>query len=215
MLLLMESSGMEYSLRHGYSIGRGCHAMPSCDTGDAAYALQVEQDWLMHETENRINTFFGSMRFPKRKRPERFMPYSAKILILSGTILLGIGLYFIFIRPPLLPEDLRYMGASLAQIQASVPGLSIWLRRVFWVMGGYMFATGLLTCHIAVTGFRARSRGAALVAALAGCASIGWMTTVNFIIHSDFRWVLLLFTLTWVLALLLYWIEGRKKASLT
>ena len=62
-------------------------------------------------------------------------PYSATVLALGGTILMILGLYFVFVRPPLLPEDQRYMGASMAQIQATVPGLLIWIRRVFWVMG--------------------------------------------------------------------------------
>ncbi len=71
---------------------------------------------------------------------------------------MGLGLYFIFIRPPLLPEDPRYFGTTLAEIQASMPGLLIWLRRVFWVMGGFMFTTGLLTTCIAVTAFQQLAR---------------------------------------------------------
>lgn len=118
-----------------------------------------------------------------------------------------LGLYFVFLRPPLLPEDPRFMGTSIAQIQMSVPGLLIWLRRVFWVMGGYIFATGLLTFHVAVTTFRARVRGVAGVVALAGSTSIGLMAVVNFIIVSDFKWLILSFVLLWALALALYWLE--------
>ena len=132
--------------------------------------------------------------------------------MLAGTLVIGIGLYFIFLRPPLLPEDPRYLGVSLAQIQASVPGLATWLRHVFRVMGGYMLATGLLTCHVAATSFRARDRGAAVVVGLAGALSIGWMTIVNFLIGSDFKWWLLLLALIWGAALLLYWVE-RKSAT--
>ena len=95
-------------------------------------------------------------------------PYSATVLALGGAILMILGLYFVFLRPSLLPEDPRYMGTSLAQIQETVPGLLIWLRRVFWVMGGYMFATGLLTFHLAVTAFRTRAPGSRL-----RCSS-GW-----------------------------------------
>jgi len=54
-------------------------------------------------------------------------PYSSTILALCGIILIGLGFYFVFLRPPLLPEDPRYMGASLAEIQAAVPGLLDWL----------------------------------------------------------------------------------------
>ena len=90
----------------------------------------------------------------------RLQPYSAAVLALAGAILMLLGLYFALLRPPLLPEDPRFMGMSMAQIQLSVPGLLIWLRRVFWVMGGYMFASGLLTIYVALTSFRDRVRGA-------------------------------------------------------
>ena len=118
-----------------------------------------------------------------------------------------LGLYFVFVRPPLLPEDPRYMGASLEQIQATVPGLLVWLRRVFWVMGGYMFATGLLTFYLAVTAFRSRAQGVAAIVILTGLTSIGWMAAVNFIIASDFKWLILSFFLVWTLALVLYGLE--------
>lgn len=142
-------------------------------------------------------------------------PYSAMVLALGGVILMTVGLYFAFVRPPLLPEDLRAMGASLAQVQATVPGLQVWLRRVFWVMGGYMFAAGLLTLHMAVTTFRARVRGAGGIAALAGLTSIGLMAVVNFIIDSDFKWVILSFVFPWALALTLYRIERRDSFAAT
>ena len=102
-------------------------------------------------------------------------PYSATVLAIAGAILMMLGLYFIFVRPPLLAEDVRYMGTSLAQIQATVPRLLIWTRRVFWVMGGYIFTAGLLTLYIAVTTFRTRARGIAGVVMLAGLTSIGSM----------------------------------------
>jgi hypothetical protein len=86
----------------------------------------------------------------------RLQPYSATALALGGTILVILGLYFVFLRPPLLPEDLRSIGTSLAQGPAIVPRLLIWLRRVLWVMGGYMFATGRLTLYLAITSFRTR-----------------------------------------------------------
>lgn len=68
--------------------------------------------------------------------------YASTILSLSGLILMGMGVYFVFMRPPLLPEDARHIDASLAEIQAAVPELASWLQKVFWVMGGYIFTTG-------------------------------------------------------------------------
>ena len=127
---------------------------------------------------------------------------SSAFLVSQGVILMGLGLYFIFIRPALLPEDPRFMGTTLAEIQATVPGLLPWLRRVFWVMGGFMLATGLLTIYIARMAAPHLPRGARLVVALASLASIGWMTIVNFMIDSDFKWLLLAFNVPWILALI-------------
>lgn len=138
-------------------------------------------------------------------------PYASSILMaLNGTILMGLGLYFVFIRPPLLPEDPRYMGATLTEIQTTLPGLLIWLRRVFWVMGGFMFATGLLLLHMAQTTFRTHSMSVRLVISLAALSSIGWMAVVNFLIDSDFKWLILSFNLPWMIALFLSWGERRQ-----
>jgi hypothetical protein len=124
---------------------------------------------------------------------------------------MGLGLYFVFLRPPLLPEDLRYLNRSLAQIEMGVPAVSEWLRHVFRVVGGYMFATGIVTLYVAFTTFRARARGAALVVTVAGAASVGGMALVNFLIASDFKWPLLVLALVWAQALALYLIEGSAK----
>jgi hypothetical protein len=130
--------------------------------------------------------------------------YAAIILAHGGAILMALGLYFVFVRPPLLPEDLRFMGTSLGEVQQVMPGLLLWLRRVFWVMGGYMFATGLLTFFLAVTTFRARTRGVVVIVALSGLTSIGLMAVLNFVIASDFKWLILSFTLPWAVALAIY-----------
>ncbi|MEO7306837.1 MAG: hypothetical protein ABIR78_09875 [Ferruginibacter sp.] len=134
----------------------------------------------------------------------KLKPYSASMLAFGGLLLVVMGIYFIFMRPPLLPEDLRYMKTTLPVIHAAAPGLSAWLQKVFWVMGGYIFTTGLLTIFIAFTLFRNHLHGASSMVTLAGISSIGSMTVVNFIIDSDFKWLLLIFTLPWVIALILY-----------
>ena len=131
-------------------------------------------------------------------------------LALGGVILMGMGIYFGFVRPPLLPEDLRYMGASLAQIQTTLPGLELWLVRVFRVLGGYMFATGLLTVYVAAAGFRTGRLGVVTVVSVSGLTSIGWMVSTNFVIDSDFKWLLLAFALPWMVALVLSRFGGRK-----
>ena len=133
-------------------------------------------------------------------------PYSSILLALCGMIMAGIGLYFGFLRPALLPEDARYIGVSVSDAETALPHLSDWLRRVFAVMGGYIFTSGLLTIYLALTAVRNREPGIRWVIAAAGLTSIGWMAMINFMIASDFRWILLGFALLWTTAVALYWI---------
>ena len=141
--------------------------------------------------------------------------YPSLALALGGILLIGLGLYFLFIRPALLPEDPRFMGASLPEIQQTLPGLFLWLRRVFWVMGGFMLSSGLLTLFIAVTAFQRAERSTRVFVALANLFSIGWMTVVNFMIDSDFKWLLLAFNLPWIVALFLSWERVNRNAAVT
>jgi hypothetical protein len=136
---------------------------------------------------------------------------SSIILAAAGLAVTGVGLYFIFLRPPLLPEDLRYLALPAAQLDIVKPRLSVWLTHVFTVLGGYAVATGVLTVTLAATSFRARSRGAAVGAAIGGAASIGLMAAVNFSIASDFKWVLLGMALLWECSLGLFWLETRSE----
>jgi hypothetical protein len=94
-------------------------------------------------------------------------PPSAIVLASAAILLIGTGLYFLFLRPPLLPEDMRYIGSS-SQLDAIRPSLETWLTQVFRVMGGYVIATGTLGLTLAATSFREHRSGAALGTLIAG-----------------------------------------------
>ena len=134
-------------------------------------------------------------------------PYSSTLLALCGLILIGMGLYFVFLRPPLLPKDARYIGTEISEVRAAVPGLLNWLEKVFWALGEYMLGVGLLTLYVALTSFRTRARDVSGAVALTGLSSIGWMAAVNFVINSDYKWLLLAFAVLWAVALTLFWLE--------
>ena len=51
---------------------------------------------------------------------------STWVLAACGIWLVVLGLYFIGVRPPLLPEDTRFMGTTPAAIRGNVPGLERW-----------------------------------------------------------------------------------------
>jgi hypothetical protein len=128
-------------------------------------------------------------------------------------IIAGIGLYFIFLRPSLLPEDVRYMRLSATELEAIGPRLAMWLTHVFRVLGGYALATGILLISLAATAFRARQPVAVAGAFIGGASSIGLMSVVNFVIGSAFRWALLACALLWALSLLAYGVESYGSAT--
>ena len=121
-----------------------------------------------------------------------------------GVWLVGLGLYFIALRPSLLPEDARFMGATLAQIQEAVPGLERWLQKVFMAMGGFIVSSGVLTVLVATTAMPARRNGTSWAIGISGGFSVALMSVVNFVLYSDFRWLLLVPVLLWLAGLVLY-----------
>ena len=123
------------------------------------------------------------------------------VFLACGIWLIGLGLYFLFLRPPLLPEDLRYMGTSPGEIQAAIPGVQRWLHRVFTVMGGFMTGAGVLTILVAMKASATREKWTWLVLALAGLFTVGMMSLTNFQLNSDFKWLLLIPSLLWAIGL--------------
>ena len=73
-----------------------------------------------------------------------------------------------------------------------------------------MFTTGLVDRLHSSHSFSTIGAGARFVVALASLTSIGWMAIVNFMIDSDFKWLLLAFNLPWIVALILSWRESRQ-----
>ena len=133
---------------------------------------------------------------------------SGKVFVACGLWLVALGGWFIFLRPSVLPEDLRYIGSSLDTMRSAAPGLERWLGHVFDVMGGFMVATGAMTV-LAAWRLRARPERASLAAlSLAGAAGVALMSATNFLIGSDFRWLLSLPALLWVLGLACHVYEG-------
>ena len=120
-----------------------------------------------------------------------------------GFILMVIGGYFVFVRPPLLPEDARFMNATTEALLEAVPGLSRWLRRVFCVLGGYIATTGLMVIYVAFTAMHDQAPGVLPLLSAAGIMSIGLMAVVNVSLRSEFKRPLLLLACVWAAAMLL------------
>ena len=129
---------------------------------------------------------------------------SAWMLIACGVWLVGLGLYFIILRPPLLPEDLRFMGTTLVQIRTSVPGLEGWLQKVFIVMGGFIAGAGVFTVFVANVAMPPRLKGTSWAIALSGALTVALMSATNFALYSDFKWLLLVPAFLWLAGLVFY-----------
>ena len=74
--------------------------------------------------------------------------FAWKLLFVVGIILASMGIHFIFFRPAFLPEDIEFLKIEgrndLIKIMAP------WLKYVFTVLGGYVFATGIFMIDRAV-----------------------------------------------------------------
>ena len=127
---------------------------------------------------------------------------AAALLGVWGLYQIIAGLYFIFIRPSLLPEDLRAAATTLEGIYAAAPRLEAWLDWVFVVLGGQMAASGALLLGAAVSVYRGRRRDRIGMVAYvaAGLMSVTLMSGVNFALGSDFRWFLVLPVILWMAA---------------
>lgn len=129
------------------------------------------------------------------------------LLTACGIWLIGLGFYFIVLRPPLLPEDPRFMGSTVEQLRVAAPGLEAWLKHVFRVMGGFMAGAGVLTVFVALCHVAAQPRAAAWsigAIGLTGALTVGLMSATNFALHSDFRWLLLVPALLWLATLAIF-----------
>ena len=135
--------------------------------------------------------------------------FSSWMLIACGVWLVGLGFYFIALRPLLLPEDLHFMGTTAARIQTAVPGLEGWLKKVFTVMGGFMAGAGVLIVFVAAIAMPLRLKATSWAIGVSGAITVALMSWTNFVLDSDFKWLLLAPAVAWLLGLVSYG-AGRR-----
>ena len=116
------------------------------------------------------------------------------------------GLYFIFLRPSFLPEDLRASATTLEAVRSAAPGIEVWLNCVFAVLGGQMAASGVLLTGTAFRVLQGHRPGTVEVAACiaAGLLSVTLMSAVNFALGSDFRWYLVGPVILWLAVVIVF-----------
>ena len=147
-------------------------------------------------------------------KPQSVLLRFAKwIFVACGFWLMGLGGYFMFVRPPLLPEDLRYLGSSATQVEALLPQLAPWLRSVFTVMGGFMAGCGVLIVFVSARAVPQCVRGTGIALGCAGLLSVAAMSATNFALDSDFKWLLLAPAVVWLLGLVCYVAGSRAERA--
>ena len=137
--------------------------------------------------------------------------FSKWMFVACGVWLVGLGGYFLFVRPPLLPEDLRYLGASAAQVELLLPHLAAWLRNVFTVMGGFIAGCGVLLIIVAVRVMPQCLQGTGIALGFTGALTVATMSWTNFMLDSDFKWLLLAPAIAWLLGLVCYASRARSE----
>ena len=138
-------------------------------------------------------------------KPQSILLRFAKwIFVACGIWLIGLGGYFMFLRAPLLPEDLRYLGLSTTQVEMLLPHLAPWLRNVFTVMGGFIAGCGVLTVLVSVRVVPQCAPGTGITLGFTGLLTVATMSGTNFALDSDFKWLLLVPTIVWLLGLVTY-----------
>ena len=127
--------------------------------------------------------------------------FSKWVFIACGFWLIALGGYFMFLRPPLLPEDLRYLGSSATQVEMLLPHLASWLQNVFTVMGGFMAGCGVLIVFVSLRAVPQYVQGTGTALGITGLFTVATMSGTNFALDSDFKWLLLVPTIVWLLGL--------------
>jgi hypothetical protein len=133
---------------------------------------------------------------------------SPLLLGTCGTWLILLGAYFVFLRPPLLAEDLRYIAITEIYAGSAVPALASWLKLVFIVLGGFAASTGVALTYLSIWILPRRPKGAGLAVAAVIILGPALMCVVNFALHSTFRWLLLAPVIVGIAGVLMY-IRGR------
>ena len=103
-------------------------------------------------------------------------------LLVLGVLTLGTGAYFLFVRPPLLPEDVRFTGADPKFVD---PRILAWLGIVFRTWGGFLAGFGILLGAVGWSLLSAREGLLRWGASAAVLVAFGRFLFSNLMLHSD------------------------------
>jgi hypothetical protein len=107
------------------------------------------------------------------------------LVVALGILTLGTAIYFLALRPPLLPEDIRHTGVEPELLP---PAFLDWLAIVFTTWGGFIAGFGALLIGIGAFILTGRDRWLYWMTALGILVAFGRFLISNIILSSDFLW---------------------------
>ena len=117
------------------------------------------------------------------KTQSALLRVSMWIFISCGIWLIVLGGYFLFIRSP--------------------------LRHVFTVMGGFIAGCGVLVVFVSLRVVPQCAQGTGFVLGATGLLTVAIMSWINFALDADFKWLLLVPALAWLVGLVTF-AAGRR-----
>ncbi len=133
------------------------------------------------------------------------------LLLILGMLTVSTGGYFLFVRPAMLPEDIRITGVEPNLLPVAMLD---WLRIVFQTLGGFVAAFGILIASIGVHVMARRGGVLEWGVALALLVAFGRFLASNIILRSDYLWFIgILFALAVLAALRFVWNTRHESRS--
>lgn len=107
------------------------------------------------------------------------------VTTLLGLVTTGIGTYFLFLRAPLLPEDIRYTGIDPSTLP---PAFTAWLGIVFATWGGFIAGFGVVLLGAGIYFWSGRRHWLLFGIAAGVLIAFGRFLYSNVLLGSDFLW---------------------------
>ena len=132
---------------------------------------------------------------------------SGILLLVLGLLTMGTAVFFLVLRPALLPEDIRHTGIDPGTLP---PAFLEWLGTVFRTWGGFIAGFGVLLLGIGGFLLSGRARCLYWATAIGAVVAFGRFLFSNLLLDSDFLWFIsALFALAAATAISLLLRRGR------
>lgn len=128
------------------------------------------------------------------------------LLTILGVLAFGTGVYFLGIRPTLLPEDIRFTGID----EATLPQAFLdWLGIVFRTWGGFITGFAIVITGIGVATFSGDAKWLRYGTAAGILVAFGRFAYSNVVISGDYLiFIASMFVVALIAAGLLLWKPG-------